>query len=294
MPRFLRQKLHLRATTFEPIELTAQQFLGLFEHRLTWRYMSLVFVILIAADPSGLAGRLPAGLFLLAWFAAFLLYLFLQAALIVALAAIRQVMPRPAVYWPLISLFSFAPTLLAVEAGISFFAGDVLRPLLLERMLYIAITVILFETIYMRFVLPRVLTSEPAELAEPAPPGPAAAPAPERGGPEEDSAERLLHVGGQPVAIDEVQLIEAHEHHVHVRLRDDTRTMRARLSDIVAQTRPDDGIQPHRSWWVARGTVAGLDRESGKPVLRLTDGDAVPVARGRLPEVRDWIDTHLG
>ncbi|APZ54289.1 DNA-binding protein, LytTr [Salipiger abyssi] len=70
--------------------------------------------------------------------------------------------------------------------------------------------------------------------------------------------------------------------------------MRARLSDIVAQTRPDDGIQPHRSWWVARGTVAGLDRESGKPVLRLTDGDAVPVARGRLPEVRDWIDTHLG
>lgn len=284
MSQLLHQELNLRATTFEPIELTAGQYLGLFRHRLTWRYMSIVFVILIAADPSGLAGQLPVWPFLLAWLAAFVLHLFLQSALIVALAALRQLLPKPAVYWPVISLLGFSPTLLVIETAISLFAGDALTPLLLKRMLFIAVTVILFETIYLRFVLPRVLMPEAAD-----PPGPVPGPV----GATEESAERLLHVGGQPVALDEIKLIEAHEHHVHVRLRDDALTMRARLSDIVAQTGPEDGIQPHRSWWVARSTVAGLDRDSGKPVLRLTDGAAVPVARGRLPEVRDWIDTHL-
>ncbi|MBN9889120.1 LytTR family DNA-binding domain-containing protein [Salipiger abyssi] len=280
--------MHLRSATFEPLELSAQQFLDLFQNRLTWRYMSLVFVILIAADPSGLAGQLPAAVFLLAWLVAFLLYLALQSVLIVAIAALRQILPRPAIYWPIISLFSFAPTLLLIEAGVSLISGEALKPMLFERMLFIAITVIVFETMYMRFVLPRVLAPAPVPV-----PGPKPAPTYPAPADTEDGGGRLLVIGGQPVALQAVELIEAHEHHVHVRMRDDMLTQRARLSDIVAQTGPEDGVQPHRSWWVARGAVAGLDRESGKPVLRLADGKAVPVARGRLADVRNWIATYL-
>ncbi|WP_258092243.1 LytTR family DNA-binding domain-containing protein [Salipiger pentaromativorans] len=279
----------MRATLFEPIDLSAQQFLGLFRHRLTWRYMSLVLVILIAADPSGLAGQLPFGLFFVTWLLAFALYLSLQSVLILALAALRQIWARPAVYWPVISLCSFAPTLMVVETALSLLVGDALHPLLFERMVYVAITIIVFETIYMRFVLPRLGTAEAeaeADITVEAAPAPAPA--------TEDGAERLLHIGGQPIGLEEVRMIEAREHHVHVHLKDRALTQRARLSDIVAQTRPEDGVQPHRSWWVARAAVRGLGRDAGKPVLELTDDSLVPVARGRLSEVRDWIDTYLG
>ena len=72
-----------------------------------------------------------------------------------------------------------------------------------------------------------------------------------------------------------------------------TLSQRARLSDIVAQTRDEDGIQPHRSWWVPRHSVRELGRDAGKPVLRLTDESVIPVARGRLETVRHWIATHV-
>ena len=42
-----------------------------------------------------------------------------------------------------------------------------------------------------------------------------------------------------------------------------------------------------------RRRLLELVRDAGKPVLELTDDSLVPVARGRLSEVRDWIDTRL-
>lgn len=55
MPDFLDTKLNLRAPTFETLDLSAAEFLALFKHRLTWRYLSLVIVILILADPTRVA-----------------------------------------------------------------------------------------------------------------------------------------------------------------------------------------------------------------------------------------------
>lgn len=80
---------------------------------------------------------------------------------------------------------------------------------------------------------------------------------------------------------------------MHVRLCDGTLTERARLSDIVAQTRPEDGIQPHGSWWVSRRAVGRLGKRSGREVLQLSDDSQVPVARGRVEDVRNWIETSL-
>ncbi|NIY99237.1 hypothetical protein HC022_24400 [Salipiger sp. HF18] len=62
---------------------------------------------------------------------------------------------------------------------------------------------------------------------------------------------------------------------------------------MVAQTRPEDGIQPHRSWWVSRRTVGRLGTRSGREVLQLSDDSQVSVARGRVEDVRDWIETYL-
>lgn len=296
MHDFLRINLNLRATTLERIEISAEQFLALFEHRLTCIYLGFVLVILLVSDPSHLFASVPLGLYVLAWIGAFVLYLCMQAAMLMGArprCAISAAGHRPAVYWPVISLLAFAPTLAAMETFLSWAAGDGLRTLLLQRTGYVAVTVIMFETIFTRFVLPRVV--QPPR--RPAPAAPPERVVPVAGGgfvaPAPGSEERKIHIGSRPVSLGEVSFIEAREHHVHVRLRHGTLSQRARLSDIVAQTREEDGVQPHRSWWVPRHAVRELGRDDGKPVLRLRDESVIPVARGRLESVRHWIATHI-
>lgn len=298
MHDFLRTNLNLRATTLEPIDLSIRQFLALFEHRLTWIYLGFVLVILLVSDPSHLFASVPLGLYAIAWVAAFILYICVHAAIMLGLAALRYLSGRtePAIYWPVVSLLAFAPTLVAMETSLSWAAGDALRPLLLKRIWYVAVTVIMFETIFTRFVLPRVAPSATTTDRAAAPalaPQNAASAEPGFAEPARDSEDRKIHIGSQPISLGEVSVIEAREHHVHVRMHHGTLSQRARLSDIVAQTRDEDGIQPHRSWWVPRHSVRELGRDAGKPVLRLTDESVIPVARGRLETVRHWIATHV-
>lgn len=281
MPDFLDTKLNLRAPTFETLDLSAAELFALFEHPLTWRYLSLVIVILILADPTRVAHEFGVPLYCTIWLAAFLLYLAFQAALLTALGAVRKFAPRPAVYWPIVSLCAFFPTLLLVETAMALAISDPQRAPLSDRVVYLATMLILFEIIFLRFVMPRVRTE-----AAPDSPHETHRATSRRPG-------RLLHIAGQPVALEKVKLIEARQHHVHVRLCDGTLTERARLSDIVAQTRPEDGIQPHRSWWVSRRAVRRLGKRSGREVLQLSDDSQVPVARGRVEDVRDWIETYL-
>ena len=89
-----------------------------------------------------------------------------------------------------------------------------------------------------------------------------------------------------------LRVIEAQEHHVHVTLEGRTLTQPARFGDIVTQTGPDDGVQPHRSWWVARGAACSLVQNNGRPALVLHDGRQIPVARARLPAAREWLDAQ--
>ena len=56
-----------------------------------------------------------------------------------------------------------------------------------------------------------------------------------------------------------------------------------------------DGLQVHRSWWVAAQAVAGAERDARNWRLRLTNGLTVPVARNRVTEarIRGWIGEEV-
>jgi DNA-binding LytR/AlgR family response regulator len=105
--------------------------------------------------------------------------------------------------------------------------------------------------------------------------------------------ERHLIVGGERFNLRGLLHIEAREHHVHLTFEDNRKLFRARLGDIVAQTRIEDGFQPHRSWWVARDSVITPERKGGRLILRLRDDTEVPVARTRIEEVEQWLQTHI-
>ncbi|MBD3762204.1 LytTR family DNA-binding domain-containing protein, partial [Rhizorhabdus sp.] len=65
-----------------------------------------------------------------------------------------------------------------------------------------------------------------------------------------------------------------------------------RLRDAIAELNGLDGMQVHRSWWVARDAVRRWHRDGRAFTLELVNGLQVPVARNRVAILRaeGWLD----
>lgn len=59
-----------------------------------------------------------------------------------------------------------------------------------------------------------------------------------------------------------------------------------RLGDAIRETGGVDGVQIHRSHWVAREAVVRGLRRDGKPMVELADGRVLPVSRSFAPMAR--------
>lgn len=83
--------------------------------------------------------------------------------------------------------------------------------------------------------------------------------------------------------------IQAQDHYIEANTTNGSELILARLADAVeqlAQAPAVDGIQTHRSWWVARSHVEKLDWQNGRLYLVLSNGQQVPVSRSRTAEAR--------
>jgi hypothetical protein len=78
---------------------------------------------------------------------------------------------------------------------------------------------------------------------------------------------------------------EDHYLRVHTSLGEELILMR--LADAMRDLDGTDGLQTHRSWWVAKNGVADVRREGGKLILVLKSGTQAPVSRTFAPAVRD-------
>ena len=63
------------------------------------------------------------------------------------------------------------------------------------------------------------------------------------------------------------------------------------LRDAIAELDGIDGLQVHRSWWVARGAVSDVQREGRNIRLTLDTGVEAPVSRANVQVLKDagWI-----
>jgi hypothetical protein len=80
--------------------------------------------------------------------------------------------------------------------------------------------------------------------------------------------------------------LEMEDHYLRVHTARGSDLILLRMKDAVAELAGADGLQVHRSWWVAARAVVGFHREGDKVVLALSNGLAVPVSRSFLPAVR--------
>ncbi|WP_448581812.1 LytTR family DNA-binding domain-containing protein [Thermaurantiacus sp.] len=99
------------------------------------------------------------------------------------------------------------------------------------------------------------------------------------------------------VPLNELWAVTAEDHYVRLHLSTGEKPLLLyRFSDALADLAAVDGLQVHRSAWVAAGAVAAARRAGRRWLLRLPDGTEVPVSEARAGAVRakGWLGRPTG
>ena len=234
-------------------------------------FVALAFVLMLLTDPPGMKMHMAAHQAAMVWAAAFAMHFtsFFIVGAGVGLAQ-RNGFLKP--FWVGgISLITIGPVVSASELIVMFFAGPGYQPVILQKIITYYLIAQIVEFAYIKFIL------LPAQKVE------------------TQAAEPVFTVGDRTIPVRRLRYLVAQEHFVRVVLDTEDFMLRARLSDVVAQMDSQDGVQPHRSWWVASGTHPSFMQYKGaKSSLVLNCGTEVPVARGRQSTVTDWLRTYGG
>lgn len=135
---------------------------------------------------------------------------------------------------------------------------------------------------------PALTPSTPGQAAPQPDPGPAAAdPASVAAAPAaSDQMDPLLLRRLPPGLGTDLLAIGAEEHYLRVYTGLGDTLILMRLADAVEQLGALDGLQVHRSWWVARSAVDRIERDDARVTLHLRNGLSVPVSRARVAAVK--------
>jgi hypothetical protein len=81
-----------------------------------------------------------------------------------------------------------------------------------------------------------------------------------------------------PLRSARIAALEAQDHYVRAYTSAGQALVRGRLRDLI-EIMEEEGVQPHRSWWVARSAIVSMRRENGRTMIVLEGGQQVPVSR---------------
>jgi hypothetical protein len=86
--------------------------------------------------------------------------------------------------------------------------------------------------------------------------------------------------------------LEMEDHYLRIHTALGSDLILLRLRDALAELGPSRGRQVHRSWWVAEGAIASVERNAGRNVLALRNGLRVPVSKTFREQVKEagWLD----
>lgn len=89
----------------------------------------------------------------------------------------------------------------------------------------------------------------------------------------------------------ELIALEMEDHYVRVHTALGSGLVLRRMRDAIAELGDIEGMQVHRSWWVARHAVAGVHRDGRNLRLRLDNGLEAPVSRANVSALKKagWI-----
>jgi hypothetical protein len=83
-----------------------------------------------------------------------------------------------------------------------------------------------------------------------------------------------------------VLYLKMEDHYVRIRTEHGSRLEMGPLARVTAGLGGVEGLQTHRSWWVARRAIVGVERDGRNLRLRLLDGESAPVSRASVAKLR--------
>ncbi|MEL6687314.1 MAG: LytTR family DNA-binding domain-containing protein [Pseudomonadota bacterium] len=97
-----------------------------------------------------------------------------------------------------------------------------------------------------------------------------------------------------PIHLKEARILAltSEDHYVRVICDEGSHLLLMRLSDAIDEVSGLQGLQTHRSWWVAKTAIAKIQRTGRTAQLTLKDSDLdIPVSRSGLARLKDngWL-----
>lgn len=83
-----------------------------------------------------------------------------------------------------------------------------------------------------------------------------------------------------------VLYLKMEDHYVRIRTEHSSRLEMGPLARVTAMLSGVEGLQTHRSWWVARRAIVGVERDGRNLRLKLVDGETAPVSRASVAKLR--------
>lgn len=80
--------------------------------------------------------------------------------------------------------------------------------------------------------------------------------------------------------------VSSEGHYLRVHTETGSTLILMRISDAVKELDNADGLQVHRSWWVAREGISETKKAKGRRLLVLKNGETAPVSRSFLPALK--------
>ena len=86
--------------------------------------------------------------------------------------------------------------------------------------------------------------------------------------------------------------VESEDHYLRIHTDAGSDLILYRMSDALSDLEGANGLQVHRSFWVARDAITEVERNGKRVSLKLANGLVVPISRTYLPTVRQagWLD----
>lgn len=138
-------------------------------------------------------------------------------------------------------------------------------------------------------ILAEFLASEEGALTESFAPSAPVVPQASSSPPAVERGAETVTIFGQTLRVADILSIAAEEHYTCLTLRDGSRhLLRGRIADAIAAMPPGQGLRVHRSHWVASSALARFVQNRSVAQIVLVDGRVLPVARQRIPQVREW------
>lgn len=85
----------------------------------------------------------------------------------------------------------------------------------------------------------------------------------------------------------ELYALSAEDHYVRVHTKKGDDIILMRLSDAIAETGHVEGLQIHRSWWVAKAAIDDIKPKGRAAEITLRSGGIAPVSRSGFKTIKD-------